>query len=351
MDARIRQEQLQQVQQPPAAGPVQAYGEPMPVSAAEDPLDAERKRRDYESLFSSNIVMTRRPDGQQLIAAGHRMSARDSVPDGSRLTGPPTVDEVADAVVRATSRYGMPAPSSEPVPQTPRPSTQAGVGSRNVRPAVTSPITSDGPLHRLVEGTVIDAVLTNRLDGSVAAPINCLVTNAVYSHDGQFVLIPAGSRVIGETKPVQAVGDTRLAVVFHRLVLPDGSSYALDQVAGLNQAGDAGLHDQVDRHHRSTFGASAAVGLISGLAQVLTGGAFGGDGDRTIVVAGNVGDATSQATAQTMNRFLNRLPTVTIREGHRVKVYLMADLELPPYAPPVQAPTIRPAGVLAGVRQ
>ena len=56
-----------------------------------------------------------------------------------------------------------------------------------------------------------------------------------------------------------------------------------------------------------------------------------GDGDRTVIIAGGVGDATSQATVQVMNRFLNRLPTVTIREGHRVKVYLTSDLELPAY--------------------
>ena len=54
-------------------------------------------------------------------------------------------------------------------------------------------------------------------------------------------------------------------------------------------------------------------------------------GDRTVVIAGGVGDATSQATLQVMNRFLNRLPTITIREGHRVKVYLTSDLDLPAY--------------------
>jgi type IV secretion system protein TrbI len=57
-----------------------------------------------------------------------------------------------------------------------------------------------------------------------------------------------------------------------------------------------------------------------------------GDEDRTIVIAGGVGDATSQAAMQVMNRFLNRLPTITIREGHRVKVYLTSDVELPSYA-------------------
>ena len=59
-----------------------------------------------------------------------------------------------------------------------------------------------------------------------------------------------------------------------------------------------------------------------------------GDGDRTLVIAGSTSDATSQASLQVMNRFLNRLPTITIREGHRIKVYLTSDLELPPYDAP-----------------
>jgi type IV secretion system protein VirB10 len=138
--------------------------------------------------------------------------------------------------------------------------------------------------------------------------------------------------VLGETKPVQALGDTRLAVAFNRLVLPDGSTYGLDQFMGLNDIGDAGLRDQVNQHYRSTFGASAAIGLITGLAQSIgTLGLNRGDGNRTVIVAGNVSDATSEATAQSMNRFLNRPPTVTIREGHRIKVYLTSDLELPAY--------------------
>ncbi len=118
--------------------------------------------------------------------------------------------------------------------------------------------------------------------------------------------------------------------------MPDGRTYRLDQFIGLNQIGDAGLRDRVNQHYLSTFGAAAAVGLISGLAQFLGSAGLGrGDGDRTVIIAGGVGDATSQASLQVMSRFINRLPTVTIREGHRVKVYLTSDVELPAYAAPV----------------
>ena len=165
----------------------------------------------------------------------------------------------------------------------------------------------------MLEGTLIDTVLTNRLDGTVAAPVNCLVSIPLYTADGQQVLIPAGSRILGTTKPVQSFGETRLAVAFTRLVLPTGRTYTLDRFLGLNAIGDAGLRDQVNQHYKSTFGVSAAVGLISGFGQFL-GGGFG-----------------NRTSGQTMGRFLNRLPSITIREGHRVKVYLTSDLQLPVY--------------------
>ncbi len=108
----------------------------------------------------------------------------------------------------------------------------------------------------------------------------------------------------------------------------------LDQFKGLNQIGDAGLRDKVNHHYWSTLGAAAAVGLVSGLSQLIgTAGIGSGDGDRTVVVAGSAADASAQATAQVMARFLNRLPTITIREGHRVKVYVTSDLDLPVWAP------------------
>lgn len=246
----------------------------------------------------------------------------------------PSIDEIADAAIRATTRA-----SGGKVPELNEPTVPSAVGppppatNRDARaPERTEAISPAGPLHRLLEGTLIDTVLTTRLDGGETAPVNCLVTNAVYSHGGQHVVIPAGARVLGTTRPVQTLGETRLAVTFHRLLMPDGRTYRLDEFHGLNQIGDVGLRDKVNHHYLATFGAAAAVGLISGLAQTL--GNFGlgaGDGDRTVIIAGGAGDATSQATVHVMNRFLNRLPTVTVREGHRVKVYLTSDLELPAY--------------------
>jgi type IV secretion system protein VirB10 len=297
-----------------------------------DPIEVEKKRREYESLFASNVVLSRRPDAQRPDSGRTNASAQSAVPSTS---GTPTMDEIADAALRATTRAaGAARAESQAQSTTPMPPTASAAQAEQPRtPERTGPISPAGPLHRILEGTIVDGVLTNRLDGTTAAPVNCLVTNPLYSHSGQHILIPAGARLLGETKPVQSLGETRLAVSFHRLVMPDGRTYRLDQFLGLNQIGDAGLKDKVNHHYLATFGAAAAVGLISGLSQFVGSAGLGrGDGDdRTVIIAGGISDAASQAALQVMSRFLNRLPTITIREGHRVKVYLTSDLELPAY--------------------
>jgi type IV secretory pathway VirB10-like protein len=338
----LEAQSLAQLTEPQSAAGVdpRLYTEP-PAAAPVDPLQAERRRREYESLFASNVVLSRRPEAER-PDSGRSESLMSAGTNAAPAT--PTMDDIADAALRATTRAvglnrgepqgATPFTTQAPSPTTGPPNTGNGIQGRRT-PDRTEPISAAGPLHRILEGTVVDAVLTNRLDGTTAAPVNCLVTNPLYSHTGRHVLIPAGARLLGETKPIQTFGETRLAVAFHRLLMPDGRTYRLDQFLGLNQIGDAGLRDRVNQHYLATFGAASAVGLISGLAQFLGSAGLGrGDGDRTVIIAGGVIDATSQATLQVMNRFLNRLPSVTIREGHRVKVYLTSDLELPAYVAP-----------------
>jgi type IV secretion system protein TrbI len=283
-----------------------------------DPLAVERQRRDYESLFASNVVVSRRTPLQRSEPRQVASMPGDQFdPAGA---SEPSLDAIADAVVRATDRAGRPLEEPKSVPAA-NPNRTIGTPPE---PAVV------GPRYRVAEGTIIDAVLTNRLDGGTSSPVNCMVTNALYSADGRRVLVPAGARILGETRAVEGWGETRLAVSFHRIVMPDGSSVPLDHFRGLNQLGDAGLRDRVDRHYWSTFGGAAAVGLVGGLSQLLGNVALGsGDGDRTVIVAGGSADAASQAAAQTLSQFLNRMPTITIREGHRVKVYVTRDVDLP----------------------
>ena len=135
-----------------------------------------------------------------------------------------------------------------------------------------------GKTYVLFEGTILETVLINRLDGGFAGPVECLLSTDVYSNDRQHLLIPAGSKLLGETKKVDTFGQTRLAVVFHRMLMPDGYSVSLDQFKGLNQIGDTGLRDQVNNHYLRIFGVSLAVGALGAVSEAGTGGALNATG-------------------------------------------------------------------------
>jgi type IV secretion system protein VirB10 len=192
-------------------------------------------------------------------------------------------------------------------------------------------------MSRLLEGTLIETVLVNRLDGTFAGPVICLVTTPVYSHDRQSVVVPAGARVLGSSSPVQSWGDSRLAVSFHRLVMPNGRTHSLDRFKGLNQIGDTGLKDSVNRHYWQVFGASLAIGALSGLGQYGSRASF--DTGFADSYRQSAGSSLAASTGRVLDRYLNVLPTITIREGYRIKVYLTNDLELPIYA------SVTPGGI------
>jgi type IV secretion system protein TrbI len=159
-----------------------------------------------------------------------------------------------------------------------------------------------------------------------------MLTSDVYSHDRQRLLIPAGSKLIGESKQVDSFGQRRLAVFFHRLIMPDGYSLDLDRFQGLNQVGETGLKDKINNHYWQIFGTSIAVGAIGGLAQLGTSTtATGVPQSSTDIYRQGVAASVSQSSLHILDRFLNVLPTITIREGHRVKVYITEDLLIPDY--------------------
>ena len=268
---------------PPMAGPSGAAMAPVTAPPPVSALALEREKREYQSLFASNIALTYRP---------------------AASTGAPGVPEAA------------PGPTSA--------SRKADTGASQAGPTAAGSL----PKYRLFEGTVIETVLTNRLDASFSGPVNCMVTTNVYSPD-ETLVIPQGARVLGEVRKVEALGQQRLAVTFHRLLLPDGSSLSLDQFQGLDQVGETGLRDQVNHHYLQIFGVSLAIGAFAGLAQANT--RYSVDESAANAYQQGVSNSLSQSALHILDRYLNVLPTFTIREGYRVKVYLSQDLMLPAY--------------------
>lgn len=294
-----------------------------------DPAASDREKRRYDSLLSSPVVVSRRPPSDQPSSAGEGRRQSSAMRSGEAQ---PTLDETAAAVVRASQRAnggsGQVLPGVTPVtsPVTPH----GPAGWRQAMPEQTPPLTEDGPRFTLLEGTILEGILRIRLNNTSASPVKVLVTTPVYSHGLRHVLIPAGAELLGETKRAGNYGEDRASVTFDRLIFPDGRTEPLRSALGLNQAGDAAWTGNVNRHLLSTLGVSAAIGLITGAAQSVSGTGRAGD-NSTVIVAGDVANRSSQATQQVLQRELSRPWTITIPEGKIVRIWLAEDLSLPSY--------------------
>jgi type IV secretion system protein VirB10 len=278
-----------------------------PVQQQAQLIAAKERERADNSRFASNLVYSRSADPPQQQQPGQTMPAQYGPAErqtNSSLVSPQTEGKQEDT----PGGYKRPLEA-------------------NIDSAVGQP-------YLVYEGSVLDTVLMNRLDGDAVGPVKVLISNPLYSHDHQHVIIPEGTVVLGEAKKIGAAGfgqQRRMAVVFHRLIMPDGYSVDLDQFQGLDQIGEEGLKDKVNNHYLQIFGTSIALGVIAGASQITQGGG-------TITTSGSqaftngAAGSVSQSATTILDRFIQIPPTITIREGHRVKVFFTQDLLLPAYS-------------------
>ncbi len=179
----------------------------------------------------------------------------------------------------------------------------------------------------LQAGSVIEAALLTGLRSDLPGQIMAQVTANVYdSPTGQFLLVPQGSRLLGEYDSRVASGQRRLLLAWTRLILPDGRSTVLEREPGTDQAGFAGLEDGVDNHWDRLF-------LAAGLATILNIGLEAGEdnGDEIAeAIRDGAQDTIGRAGEAIVQRQLGIPPTLTIRPGFSVRVMVTRDLILEP---------------------
>lgn len=308
-----------------------------------DPIKEDKKKREYLSLFATNLAFTSRKDEEAGRLAGQSVGGtKIPSPGGQRTATLSSSNDLEstlhqdEAQFEETNRASAPGSAAAPASPPPRPQ---GARSKNPNLPEEGRFNSyRGKEYIIFEGTILETLLINRLNGTFAGPVDCLVTNDIYSHDGQHVLIPAGTKVLGEARKVEALGQQRLAVSFHRLIMPDGFSVSLDQFRGLDQIGETALRDKVNNHYLQIFGASLAIGVLGGVAEAGTGNSF--TNSPLDQARAGFGSSLANSSMQILDRFLNILPTVTIREGSRVKIYLAGDLLLPDYTDHTMQPNL-----------
>ncbi|KAA5601833.1 TrbI/VirB10 family protein [Blastochloris sulfoviridis] len=180
----------------------------------------------------------------------------------------------------------------------------------------------------LQAGAVIPAALITGIRSDLPGQITAQVTENVHdSPTGRLLLIPQGTRLIGQYDNAVAFGQRRVLLVWNRLILPNGKSIVLERQPGADAEGYAGLEDGVDHHWWDLAKAAALSTLLSVGAELGT-----DDNDRLVRAIRNGGqDTINDAGQQIVRRQLSVAPTLTIRPGFPVRVVVTRDLVLEPY--------------------
>jgi type IV secretory pathway VirB10-like protein len=199
----------------------------------------------------------------------------------------------------------------------------------------TSPdrVAAPASLYVVQAGNVIPASLINGIRSDLPGQITAQVTENVFdSPSGHFLLVPQGARLIGVYDSQVAFGQSRVLLVWTRLIMPNGRSIVLERQPGADTAGYAGLEDEVDNHWGALFKA-ALLSTLLGVGSELgtTSSTNGNNSDIVQAIRRGSSDTLNQTGQQVVRRNLNIQPTLTIRPGFPVRVIVNRDLVLEPY--------------------
>ena len=188
--------------------------------------------------------------------------------------------------------------------------------------------------YQVMAGTVIAGALVTGIKSDLPGDVIGTVTEPVYdTATGKFLLIPQGSRILGKYNSQVSYGQSRVQVVWNRIILPDTSSLTLDNLVGTDPAGYSGLEDDVDWHWKRIV-AGAVLTTLLGVSAELAAPENRQDGNR-IVIAGrdSAQDSINQVGQEITRRNMNIQPTLTTRPGLPVRIIVNRDLVLRPYQP------------------
>ncbi len=220
---------------------------------------------------------------------------------------------------------------------------QAGASAASVSQAMkastyaevvkTTPQDSPEP-YVLRKGTFLDAVLVNKLvTDNAVSPVLAMVDRPYYDPLSKALLVPAGTRVLGKAEAVKYQTASRLAITFDTFQFPNGTSLTVkpDEQA-LEGLGIFGLADKVNRHTARILFTAGLVGLLTGWnARQIQGNSYAGAYSGTDLMRMQANESISQTAQSLLSPFLNAVPTITVNEGHRMKIWISRDLPLPVY--------------------
>ncbi len=196
---------------------------------------------------------------------------------------------------------------------------------------VKSEVQSPRSPYEVKSGAVIPCTLITGINSDLPGSITCHVRQNVFDTvTGNFLMMPQGTKVIGEYDAQVVFGQRRVLVIWHRLIMPNGNSLDLEGMAGVDMSGYSGYADRVNNH----WGRLATAVVLSSVFSVAPVAAAGDDDFNRSTqneLARNLGAKTKDAGEQIIERELTVQPTITIRPGLAINIFVKKDLILSPY--------------------
>lgn len=168
------------------------------------------------------------------------------------------------------------------------------------------------------QGTIIPGVLETAINSDLPGFTRAVVSRDVLSFDGKAVLIPRGSRLIGQYKSAVALGQSRAFIIWTRVIRPDGVSIQIAS-PGTDALGRGGLEGDVDRHFFRRFSGSILLSVLSaGVASL-------GDTPSTQISIGSPGAAAGLASSAVQGEKIS--PTIKVPQGEAIRIFVSRDLD------------------------
>ena len=225
--------------------------------------------------------------------------------------------------------------------------------SKREKSSITLSYNSQFPIVTLYEGECLAGVILNEICSDIQeGPVSVKTSTDFYDESGVYVIIPYGTKILGRSQSINYRGQKRLYIWFERIILPvrkPGERQASIELPvksiALDQRGINGLVSKVDSHFWLQYGSALLLGVLDGLTGMAQNSVKGGSFS---VMVDGTGQGVSRLNDSRLNRYQNIVPTITVKPGTKVKIYIASDIDITAYDLKENRPY---AGITRGVKK
>ena len=179
------------------------------------------------------------------------------------------------------------------------------------------------------QGAVIPCTLLTGINSDLPGLVQAQVSQDVYdSPNGRHILIPKGSKVVGQYASAPMMGQERLMMAFNRVIFPDGKAMDLGAMVGSGLDGYSGFSADVDNHFMRMIGNAILLGGVTAGISLSVDDKRDDDGDLTIngALSQSLGQSIGRVLTNVIERNMNMAPTLKVKPGFSFNVTLVKDI-------------------------